>query len=110
VTSISHAKLEVNLFDTWSVSRAFVPLLARNGGGALVNMVSVASRDRASAAQEPGRGARRPEEPGHQGLAVADDPGVFFDGVRSPVWPSGEIARSFKVTRSQLGMPGLDLE
>lgn len=35
--------LEVNLFGTWSVSRAFAPVLARNGGGALVNMVSVAA-------------------------------------------------------------------
>ncbi|MFF4593579.1 SDR family oxidoreductase [Amycolatopsis sp. NPDC001319] len=35
--------LEVNFFGTWAVSRAFAPVLARNGGGALVNMLSVAS-------------------------------------------------------------------
>lgn len=35
--------VEVNFFGTWSVSRAFAPVLARNGGGALVNMLSVAS-------------------------------------------------------------------
>ncbi|MEV4127257.1 SDR family oxidoreductase [Nocardia sp. NPDC049707] len=33
--------LDVNFFGTWSVSRAFAPILARNGGGAMVNMVSV---------------------------------------------------------------------
>jgi NAD(P)-dependent dehydrogenase (short-subunit alcohol dehydrogenase family) len=36
-------EMEVNYFGTWSVSRAFAPALARNGGGALVNMLSVAS-------------------------------------------------------------------
>jgi NAD(P)-dependent dehydrogenase (short-subunit alcohol dehydrogenase family) len=35
--------LEVNFFGTWAVTRAFAPVLARNGGGALVNMLSVAS-------------------------------------------------------------------
>ncbi|MGW4487524.1 SDR family oxidoreductase [Amycolatopsis sp. NPDC004368] len=35
--------LEVNFFGTWAVSRAFAPTLARNGGGALVTMLSVAS-------------------------------------------------------------------
>ena len=35
--------MEVNFFGTWAVSRAFAPILARNGGGALVNMLSVAS-------------------------------------------------------------------
>ncbi|MEU6218926.1 SDR family oxidoreductase [Streptomyces sp. NPDC047022] len=35
--------MEVNLYGTWSVSRAFAPVLARNGGGALANMLSVAS-------------------------------------------------------------------
>jgi NAD(P)-dependent dehydrogenase (short-subunit alcohol dehydrogenase family) len=36
-------EMEVNYLGTWSVSRAFAPVLARNGGGALVNMLSVAS-------------------------------------------------------------------
>jgi NAD(P)-dependent dehydrogenase (short-subunit alcohol dehydrogenase family) len=36
-------EMEVNYFGTWAVSRAFAPILARNGGGALVNMLSVAS-------------------------------------------------------------------
>ncbi|MFD7231033.1 SDR family oxidoreductase [Streptomyces sp. NPDC059881] len=35
--------MEVNYFGTWAVSRAFAPALARNGGGALVNMLSLAS-------------------------------------------------------------------
>jgi NAD(P)-dependent dehydrogenase (short-subunit alcohol dehydrogenase family) len=36
-------EMEVNFFGTWSISRAFAPVLAANGGGALVNMLSVAS-------------------------------------------------------------------
>ena len=35
--------MEVNFFGTWAVARAFAPVLARTGGGALVNMLSVAS-------------------------------------------------------------------
>ncbi|MEU1599966.1 SDR family oxidoreductase [Streptomyces sp. NPDC005708] len=35
--------MEVNYFGTWAVSRAFAPVLAHNGGGALVNMLSLAS-------------------------------------------------------------------
>jgi NAD(P)-dependent dehydrogenase (short-subunit alcohol dehydrogenase family) len=34
---------DVNFYGTWDVSRAFAPILAANGGGALVNMLSVAS-------------------------------------------------------------------
>ena len=36
-------ELEVNYLGTWAVSRAFAPILAANGGGVLVNMLSVAS-------------------------------------------------------------------
>ncbi|MFF8727085.1 SDR family oxidoreductase [Streptomyces sp. NPDC015171] len=36
-------EMEVNYFGTWAVTRAFAPVLAANGGGALVNMLSVAS-------------------------------------------------------------------
>jgi NAD(P)-dependent dehydrogenase (short-subunit alcohol dehydrogenase family) len=36
-------EMEVNYLGTWSVARAFAPVLARNGGGALVNMLSIAS-------------------------------------------------------------------
>jgi NAD(P)-dependent dehydrogenase (short-subunit alcohol dehydrogenase family) len=36
-------EMEVNYLGTWAVSRAFAPILAANGGGALVNMLSVAS-------------------------------------------------------------------
>ncbi|MCF3130183.1 SDR family oxidoreductase [Streptomyces olivochromogenes] len=39
----AHQAMEVNYFGTWAVSRAFAPVLARNGGGALVNMLSLAS-------------------------------------------------------------------
>ncbi|MEW2546631.1 SDR family oxidoreductase [Streptomyces sp. NPDC047002] len=37
------AAMEVNYFGTWRVSRAFAPVLAANGGGALVNVLSAAS-------------------------------------------------------------------
>ena len=36
-------ELEVNYFGTVAVSRSFAPVLAANGGGALVNMLSVLS-------------------------------------------------------------------
>lgn len=39
----ARAAMEVNYFGTWAVSRAFAPILAANGGGALVNILSVAS-------------------------------------------------------------------
>ncbi|MGW7756706.1 SDR family oxidoreductase [Streptomyces violaceusniger] len=39
----AHQAMEVNYFGTWAVSRAFAPILARNGGGALVSMLSLAS-------------------------------------------------------------------
>jgi NAD(P)-dependent dehydrogenase (short-subunit alcohol dehydrogenase family) len=35
--------MEVNYFGTWAVARVFAPILARNGGGALVSMLSLAS-------------------------------------------------------------------
>ncbi|MFC6085346.1 SDR family oxidoreductase [Sphaerisporangium aureirubrum] len=35
--------MEVNYLGTWAVARAFAPVLARNGGGALVSMLSLAS-------------------------------------------------------------------
>lgn len=37
------AEFEVNYFGTLAVARAFAPVLARNGGGALVNMLSALS-------------------------------------------------------------------
>ncbi|MFF3689519.1 SDR family oxidoreductase [Streptomyces sp. NPDC002187] len=49
--------MEVNYFGTWAVSRAFAPILARNGGGALVNMLSLASW--ASRPQFPGYAASK---------------------------------------------------
>jgi len=36
-------ELEVNVFGPLALARAFVPALARNGGGAIVNMLSVVS-------------------------------------------------------------------
>lgn len=36
-------EMDVNYFGTFSVSQAFAPVLARNGGGAIVNLASVAS-------------------------------------------------------------------
>ncbi|MZE70494.1 SDR family oxidoreductase [Streptomyces sp. SID5789] len=35
--------MDVNYFGTWAVARAFAPILARKGGGAVVNMLSLAS-------------------------------------------------------------------
>jgi short-subunit dehydrogenase len=35
--------LDVNVFGTLRVSQAFAPVLARNGGGALLNVASIAS-------------------------------------------------------------------
>lgn len=37
------AEMDVNYFGTLAVSQAYAPVLARNGGGALVNLASVAS-------------------------------------------------------------------
>jgi NAD(P)-dependent dehydrogenase (short-subunit alcohol dehydrogenase family) len=36
-------EMEVNYFGTWAVTQAFAPVLARNGGGAVVNVLSAAS-------------------------------------------------------------------
>lgn len=36
-------EMEVNYIAPWAISRAFAPVLAANGGGVLVNMLSVAS-------------------------------------------------------------------
>ncbi|WBB70102.1 SDR family oxidoreductase [Micromonospora sp. WMMD812] len=36
-------EMEVNYFGTWAVTQAFAPTLARNGGGAVINMLSAAS-------------------------------------------------------------------
>jgi len=43
--TMDNARLEIetNYFGTLSMCRAFAPVLARNGGGALVNMLSVVS-------------------------------------------------------------------
>jgi short-subunit dehydrogenase len=51
--------MEINYFGTWAVSRAFAPVLARNGGGALVNMLSTASW------------ASRPDHPGYAASKAA---------------------------------------
>src|SRR5450432_4420543 len=39
----AHAEMAVNYFGTLSMCRAFAPVLAANGGGTLVNMLSVTS-------------------------------------------------------------------
>jgi len=38
-----HAEMETNFFGTLNVSRAFAPILQRNGGGAIANVLSVLS-------------------------------------------------------------------
>lgn len=40
---VARRTMETNYFGTWSVSRAFAPILAAGGGGALVNVLSAAS-------------------------------------------------------------------
>ncbi len=42
-TSIARTEMETNYFGTLAMCRAFAPVLAANGGGALVNMLSVTS-------------------------------------------------------------------
>jgi NAD(P)-dependent dehydrogenase (short-subunit alcohol dehydrogenase family) len=39
----AHREMETNYFGTWRVSSAFAPILVKNGGGALINILSVAS-------------------------------------------------------------------
>jgi NAD(P)-dependent dehydrogenase (short-subunit alcohol dehydrogenase family) len=39
----ARAQLETNYFGTMRMVRAFAPILARNGGGAIVNVLSIAS-------------------------------------------------------------------
>jgi len=43
-------EMSVNYFGTLSVTRAFAPILARNGGGAVVNVLSILGRVSAPAA------------------------------------------------------------
>jgi NAD(P)-dependent dehydrogenase (short-subunit alcohol dehydrogenase family) len=40
VSDCARARMETNFWGIWNVSRAFSPVLAKNGGGALVNVVS----------------------------------------------------------------------
>ncbi|MFL4905645.1 SDR family oxidoreductase [Streptomyces sp. MMS24-I2-30] len=65
--------MEVNYFGTWAVSRAFAPVLARNGGGALVNMLSTASW------------ASRPDYPGYAASKAAQWSltGALREGMRA---------------------------
>ncbi len=42
-TEAARAEMETNYFGTLAMARAFAPVLAANGGGALVNVLSVAS-------------------------------------------------------------------
>lgn len=39
----ARAELETNFFGPWAMTRAFAPVLAANGGGAVVNVLSVLS-------------------------------------------------------------------
>lgn len=39
----ARAEFETNFFGPWAVSRAFAPVLAANGGGAIINVLSVLS-------------------------------------------------------------------
>jgi len=41
--SPARSEMEINYFGTLNMTRAFAPVLAKNGGGALVNLASIAS-------------------------------------------------------------------
>ena len=43
-TEVAHREMMVNYFGVLYLSRAFAPILKSNGGGAMVNMLSVVSR------------------------------------------------------------------
>ncbi|MBT2326159.1 SDR family oxidoreductase [Variovorax paradoxus] len=40
---VARDELETNFFGPWALSRAFAPVLAKNGGGAIVNVLSALS-------------------------------------------------------------------
>lgn len=42
--SSARAEIEVNYFGTLAMCRAFAPILKRNGGGAIINMLSILAR------------------------------------------------------------------
>jgi NAD(P)-dependent dehydrogenase (short-subunit alcohol dehydrogenase family) len=43
ITEKAHREMETNYFGTWRVSSAFAPILGKNGGGALINILSALS-------------------------------------------------------------------
>src|SRR5207249_1180510 len=43
-TDNARTEMEVNYFGTLAMCRAFAPMLARNGGGVIVNMLSILAR------------------------------------------------------------------
>ena len=47
---VARAIMETNVFGPWQIARAFAPILAANGGGALVNVLSAGSWAAMSAA------------------------------------------------------------
>jgi len=47
---VARAVMETNVFGPWQIARAFAPILAANGGGALVNVLSAGSWAAMSAA------------------------------------------------------------
>ena len=53
-------EMEVNYFGTLAMCRAFAPVLARNGGGAIINVLSAAAL-----ISDPEHGRLRPVEGGH---------------------------------------------
>ncbi|OBJ54868.1 SDR family NAD(P)-dependent oxidoreductase [Mycobacterium sp. 1423905.2] len=40
---VARNEMEVNVFGTWAMAQAFAPILGRNGGGAMVNILSIVS-------------------------------------------------------------------
>jgi short-subunit dehydrogenase len=52
--------METNVYGMLRVSQAFAPKLAANGGGAFLNLLSVAMVARAYAALEDGKMVQRP--------------------------------------------------
>ena len=64
----ARSELETNFFGPLAMSQAFAPVLAANGGGAIVNVLSVLSwirkGDKSGAGKKP---SSRRLDPAHQG-------------------------------------------
>jgi NAD(P)-dependent dehydrogenase (short-subunit alcohol dehydrogenase family) len=58
-TDPARLEMETNYFGTLNMCRAFVPVLGKNGGGAIVNMLSSAASSTIPSTPPMGRRSRR---------------------------------------------------